>query len=227
MEFKLGRLTLKATGFPLFENHMQLMQLRPIRRMAPVRTIFRWDCATQSGSPAQPLGPFVAPSYLNIHLPDPPGQRPGTEARKLFDRWKLAGGFKTDQAFKTAFDTAVPDISFPIDEAALIDPFKPNYAFSLKAFAAYDHFIVRANGGLPGDYALLSVPWHIYIQTQYILSCNNAPHPGLSELLATGGGDPTLNQLQKDLIASYRRDLDEAIERLREDRPREDPPGGH
>lgn len=227
MDFKLGNLKLNATGFPLFDNHMALMQLAPIRRQAPIETLFTWNCATQRGSPAQPLSPFLAKCFLNFHLPDPPGQRPGTAARQMFDRWKTAGGFKTDKQFVDAFAAVIPDIPFPIDEAKLINPFKPNYKFKVTGFAAYDHFIVRANGGLPGDYALLSIPWHVYLQTGFLGVCNNAEDPGISRLLETDGGTPALNQLQKDLVTAYRADLDEAIRRMREDRPLETPPGGN
>lgn len=227
MDFKLGKLKLKATGFPLFDNYMALMQLTPIRRQAPIETLFRWDCATQRGRPSQPLSPLLAKCFLNFHLPDVPGQPSGTAARQAFDRWKTVAGFKTDKQFSDAFDAVCPDIPFPIDEAKLINPFKPNYKFKVTGFAGYSHFILRANGGLPGDYALLSIPWQIFLHTGFLGACNNAEDPGISKLLETDGGAPALNQLQKDLIAAYRADLDEAIRRMRDGRPRETPPDGN
>ena len=213
MEFKLGDLNLKAVGFPLFENYLEMLRTPALRDQAPIETLFRWNCATQRGRPNQPLRPFVAKCFMNFINPDPPGAKPNSAAKAVYERWKQAGKFKTDKAFSQAFDRALPDIPFPIDEAKLINPFKPNYVFIVTAFAAYNHFVVRADGGRPEDWAVIAIPWYVYLQTEFIRSCNNAPDPGISGLLETDAGELELNELQQGLNRQYRADLDKAIER--------------
>jgi len=216
MEFSLGRLELKATGLPLFENAFALASRKPFNALSPVVTVFRWDCVTQRGAPAQPLSPYKARSFMFFQVLDAQGNPDAKAEGRMLDRFVAASGLRTRAAFSRAFNRIAPAIAFPIDEAKLIEPFKADYKFHVTAFAVHNHLVVRGNGGRPGDVAYMSIPWYVYLSTHFDGACNNAEDPGISGLLETDGGVPALNQLQKDLITKYRADLDEAIERQRQ-----------
>lgn len=213
MEFKLGKLRFSATGLPLFENNLEMMRRPPLKNQAPVRTIYRWDCVTQRGTPTPPPATFDVEHNLHFYLRDARGRLDRRATRAMVDRVVAAAGFRDLPALAAAFEAAFPTIRFPIDAAALITPHQRDYSFHLSAFAAYSTLLIRPHGGRIGDHAFLSVPWHLYINTNYDAACNNAPHPGVSGLLATGGGALTLGEVSTELLRQYRADLQDAIEK--------------
>lgn len=211
MEIKLGKLRFAATGLPLFENYMELMRLPPLHQQAPVRTIYRWDCATQRGTPTPPPATFDVEHNLHFYMRDARGRldKPATTA--LVNRVVAAAGFKDIPALAKAFETQFPTIKVPVDAATLITPHTANYSFHITAFAAYNTLLLRPHGGRIGDHVFMSVPWHVYIQTNFDGACNGAASPGISGLLATGGGALSLNEISTGLMQQYRSDLEEAI----------------
>lgn len=215
MEFSLSRLQLRPTGLSLFENWLEILRNEPFRSRSGVKKIFHWNCGTQKGHPAQPLKPFLAHSHLAFHVLGRNGKPDVKAEGQMLDRWVAASGLRTRKAFSKAFDRLLPSLSFPINEAKLIEPFKRNYVFNVTGFAVHNHFVVRANGGRPRDFAYLSVPWHVYLQTEFVRACNDAEKP-VSGLLASDAGEPPLNELQKKLNRQHKTDSDEAMRRYRD-----------
>ncbi len=217
MDLTLGKLTLRAACILLYENMFSIRRQRPFSTLEDASTLYTWACATQTGDPAQPPAAYSAKSYLHFHVLDANDQPDEAAARATLDRFVQASGLRSRRAFSDAFSQLCPNISFPIDATTLIDPFKANYRFELIGFPVYHIFVVTPNGGLPGDHAYLMMPYYIYLSTRFQGTCNDAAEPGISGLLATGGGYPAWNDTQLALRESALADNRVAADRLRED----------
>lgn len=164
MEIKIGKLKVELSSASLYAGASPAKQklVRMVRRKARREIAYRWNCNTQSGTPAQrPARVRVTTEYiLAPHrevIPFGPISTYPTE-----QAWHAAADL-TESDFTAKLKEHLPDLVLPLDWSKYGEPFKDQYSFDIVVQTQFLLVFGRPKGMTMKDHMFILTPSDVTI----------------------------------------------------------------
>lgn len=173
MDIRVGDLRINISALALYQHDDNPPLGRYITRLHQPRTVWKWDCVTQTSVPPQRFPIFEIETNIYFLV-----TRKGRIDR-MMSQFLTADAVKTANlastaAFDREFQKAIPPLQVPIDYATLADPYLGAYSFDIMARITFLQCVARPYGMDIRDYFYVFVPHLVTFTTVITGSCGGA-----------------------------------------------------
>lgn len=175
MDIKVGKLRINLSALALYLHDDNPALGNWIASKSAPRTIYRWDCATQSGNPPQRLPIFEQQTAINF-LMTWWGMVDRKASERLARHAVKAADLASVQAFDAELQRALPPLRAKIDWDLLWKPFKDDHSLRISAQVFWLQCVGRPYGMHVADSFYILVPAYVTFTTVITGLCGGS-HP--------------------------------------------------